>query len=174
MVGRTVLNARREAAVLKLRGLNNRLRSRGVDVGSEPSVERNRDLRDVIDLETSADLLEASLVRIDELREGARVADDALRAVREENERLARRVEEIEQEGAAMIARPVQNAVPPGEDPATFVAPNDPAPGTMETSDMQNDERVHPAGSAEAVDLPDDPVETIKTPPPSPAKRTRS
>lgn len=67
MASKLGLMRKREVVDDRLRSATNRLRARGVDVGSFPDEIRDRDLQEFTRLEHTASLLEACCDRIDEL-----------------------------------------------------------------------------------------------------------
>lgn len=67
MASKLGLMRKREVVDDRLRSATNRLRARGVDVGSFPDEIRDRDLQEFARLEHTASLLEACCDRIDEL-----------------------------------------------------------------------------------------------------------
>lgn len=69
MASKLGLMRKREAVDDRLRSATNRLRARGVDVGSFPEEVRDRDLQEFARLEHTASLLEACCDRIDEFKE---------------------------------------------------------------------------------------------------------
>ena len=78
MASKLGMMVKQEAADDRLRDATNRLRVRGVDVGSFPEEGRDRALREVQRTEHTANLLEACQARIDELQQGNAVREVTL------------------------------------------------------------------------------------------------
>lgn len=83
MASKIGLSYRREAEEARLASATNRLASRGVNVGGDPRPTRDPDANAVAALGRTADVLEAAVERIDELRD--------------ENERLKEAIDAMEQ-----------------------------------------------------------------------------
>ncbi len=69
MASKIGLSYKREAAAARLASAVNRLAARGVDVGSDPKPSRDPDANAVAMLDRTADVLEAAIARIDELKQ---------------------------------------------------------------------------------------------------------
>lgn len=67
MASKLGLMLKREAVDNRLRDATNKLKSRGVDAGSFPDEQRDRDLKEYERVEHTASLLEACVERLDEL-----------------------------------------------------------------------------------------------------------